>query len=87
MNLKNLIKDVPKKEHVSLSDVLDIINYTINKIVEAPIDDTIEIGDWVLSKVDHNTINIQERYSPVDMSRFLHDEFARRRFIKTVDKI
>lgn len=87
MNLKNLIKDIPRKENVSLSDVLDIVNYTLSQIVEASIEDTIEVGDWVLSKVDQHTIAIQERYSPADMSRFLHDEFLKKRFIKNVDKL
>lgn len=86
MNLKNLIKDFPAK-NISSSDLNDIINYVISVIVEASIQETIEVGDWVIGKIDEKTFYVTERYSSSDMSRFMHDEFCKRRLVKVVDKL
>jgi hypothetical protein len=86
MNLKNLIKDLPAK-NINSSDLIDIINYVINIIIEVPVQETIEVGDWVINKIDEKTFYISERYSSSDMSRYMHDEFCRKKLIKVVDKL
>lgn len=88
MNLKNLIKDLPIKSiNVNSSELMEIINYTLCVILETPVQETIEVGDWIIHKIDEKTFNISERYSSSDMSRFLHDEFCRKKLIKRIDRL
>lgn len=86
VNLKNLVKDFPVKG-MSSSELTDIVSYVISALVEVPVTETVEVGDWVISKIDNKTFYVSERYSSSDMSRFLHDEFTRRKLIKKVDEI
>ena len=87
MNLANMIKEIPKKKDVSISDLMDLINTVMSIIVETPINEPIEVNDWIIFKVDNYTFKIQHRYTPADMSRFMHDEFSKKRLIKIVDKL
>jgi hypothetical protein len=86
MNINNIIKDKPGKD-ISSSDLTDIISYFISAIREVPVTETIEVGDWVISKVDERTFYVSEKYSNADMSRFMHDEFTKKKLIKNVDQI
>lgn len=86
MNLKNLIKDPPAK-NLSSSELMDVISYVISVIKEIPVSETIEVGDWVINKIDERTFYLSERYSSSDMSRFMHDEFSKKRLIKNIDKL
>jgi hypothetical protein len=86
MNLKNLIKDTPVK-NLSSSELMNVISYVLSAIKEISITETIEVGDWVISKVDERTFYLSERYSSSDMSRFMHDEFSNKKLIKVVDKL
>lgn len=86
MNLKNLIKDPPAK-NLNSSELMDVISYVISIIKEVPVSETIEVGDWVINKIDERTFYLSERYSSSDMSRFMHDEFSKKKLIKTVDKL
>lgn len=85
MNLANIVEDLPRKGELSVSDFMDIVNMALCLIVEAPINEPIEVNDWVIFKVDERTINIRERHQSADMARFLHDEFSVKRFIKEVE--
>lgn len=86
MNLKNLVKDPPAK-NLSSSELMDVISYVLSVIKELPITETIEVGDWVINKMDERTFYLSERYSSSDMSRFMHDEFSKKKLIKNVDKL
>ena len=84
-NILSYIKDLPI--NVNSSDLSNILNFVLCMIVETPINDTIEIGDWVVNKIDDRTFYLTEKFSSSDMSRFLHDEFCKRKMIKNNDRI
>ena len=86
MNLKNLVKDLPAK-NITTNDLSDIVNFVLCIIVETPVDETIEVGDWVINKIDEKTFYLSERYSSSDMSRFMHDEFCEKKLVKTMERL
>jgi hypothetical protein len=84
-SLNNIVKDIPI--NISSSELSDIINLVLCVIVEIPVNDTIEVGDWVINKIEDKTFYLTKKYSSSDMSRFLHDEFCKRKMVKKQDRL
>ncbi len=87
MDIKALIKDIPRNTNISPSDITNILNYALARLVLVPVTETIEVGDWIINKIDERTLHLTERYTDSDMSRFLHDEFTKQKMLKTIDKL
>jgi len=83
--LNNLTKDLPI--NLSSSELSDVLNLVLCIIVEMPINDTIEVGDWIINKIEDKTFYLTKKYSSSDMSRFLHDEFCKRKMVKNLDQL
>lgn len=87
MELKKLIKDLPGSKRLTLLEVTNMFNFMLCRLVDLPLEDTLDVGDWIVSKVDKTTIYLSQKYTAVEMSRMMHDEFNKSGLIKKVSRL
>lgn len=84
----NKIKDIAEKNGISETALTNIINFIICELLDIGAGVSINVGDWILTKIDNsNCFYVDKKYTDADMSRFVCDEFTKRHLLKNHDKL